>query len=175
MKKFLILNLVGKDQPGIVDEVTKILVGYDANIEDSRMAALGGCFSIMALFSCKANSVDDVNKDLKNLNNKGFTISLHEATDPALVSGKKTIPLEIEVQSMDHPGIVQELVRVLHQFELNILSLDTHVTNAPLSGDPLFNLFLKAELEDESSVSAVQAEVEKIAKKMDLDLKFITG
>lgn len=175
MKKFLILNLVGKDRPGIVDEVSKILVGYDANIEDSRMAALGGCFSIMALFSCEEDNFDDVTRDLSTLKNKGFAISLHEAVDPALVAEKKAIPFEIEVQSMDHPGIVQELVHVLHQFNLNIQSLDTQVTNAPLSGDPLFNLFLKAELEDESSVAAVQAEVGKIAKKMDLDLKFING
>ena len=173
MKKFMILNLVGKDQPGIVDEVSKILVGHEANIEDSRMAVLGGCFSIMALFSCNEKSVGDIGRDLENLKNKGFNISLHDAHDPSMQPEKKVTLLTIEVQAMDHPGIVQEVVHLLHQFNLNIQSLDTQTTNAPHSGDPLFHLSLKAEVQDEAIVAEVKAEVEKSAKKMDLDLRII--
>ncbi|MCD6584904.1 MAG: hypothetical protein J7K96_04000, partial [Desulfobacteraceae bacterium] len=96
------------------------------------------------------------------------------AQDPSILPEKKVTPLVIEVQAMDHPGIVQEVVHLLHQFNLNIQSLDTQITNAPHSGDPLFNLSLTAEVQDEAIVSKVKAEVEKSAKKMDLDLRFIT-
>lgn len=173
MKKFMILNLVGKDRPGIVDEVSKILFGHEANIEDSRMAALGGCFSIMALFSCNEKSVEGVGKALENLKNEGFSISLHEAQDPSILPEKKATPLTLEVQAMDHPGIVQELVHLLHQFNLNIQSLDTQTTNAPHSGDSLFNLSLKAEVHEETPVAVVKVKVQELADKMNLDLRFI--
>jgi hypothetical protein len=52
MKKYMILFSVGKDRPGIVDDVSTLLFERGANIEDSRMAARGGRFSIMTLFSC---------------------------------------------------------------------------------------------------------------------------
>ena len=67
MKKYMILFTVGSDRPGIVDDVTTILYAHSANIEDSRMAAMGGCFSIMTLFSCPEEVLDAVSSDLKKL------------------------------------------------------------------------------------------------------------
>ncbi len=52
MKTYHILLSIGKDRPGIVNDVSSVLFEHGANIEDSRMAAMGGCFSIMTLFSC---------------------------------------------------------------------------------------------------------------------------
>ena len=49
MKKHMILFSVGKDRPGIVDDVSTLLFERGANIEDSRMAAMGGRFSINPL------------------------------------------------------------------------------------------------------------------------------
>ena len=49
MKKFMILFYVGKDRPGIVHDVSTFLFDHGANIEDSRMAAMGGRFSIVML------------------------------------------------------------------------------------------------------------------------------
>ena len=42
MKIYKILFSVGKDQPGIVDDISTILFEREANIEDSRMAVMGG-------------------------------------------------------------------------------------------------------------------------------------
>jgi len=52
MKIYRILLSIGKDRPGIVNDVSTVLFECGANIEDSRMAAMGGCCAIMTLFSC---------------------------------------------------------------------------------------------------------------------------
>ena len=80
MKEYTILFLVGKDRPGIVDDVSSFLFDRGANIEDSRMAAMGGRFSIITLFSCAPAQVDAIRADLDALRKLGFEISLHEAT-----------------------------------------------------------------------------------------------
>ena len=67
MNKHMILFLVGKDRPGIVDELSKLLFDQGANIEDSRMAVLGGCFCIMALFSFPIQRLDGIKNGLKDL------------------------------------------------------------------------------------------------------------
>ena len=69
MKTFMILFTVGKDRPGIVDEVSTLLYEQGANIEDSRMAVLGGCFSIMTLFSCGSEALESIRSGLGQLKN----------------------------------------------------------------------------------------------------------
>lgn len=173
MKEHRILFLVGKDRPGMVDEVSSFLFERGANIEDSRMAAMGGRFSIMTLFSCASGQLETIKADLDDLCKLGFEISLHEAEDPAAVPKPAGLPLKLEVASMDHPGIVQKVVAVLHRRNVNIESLDTQVTSAPLSGAPLFDLTLEASVPAEESIAKIRDELMILAAEMNLDLNFM--
>ena len=64
MKTYRILFLIGKDRAGIVDELSRFLFERDANIEDSRMAAMGGRFCVVTLFSCSPEKIRIVEADL---------------------------------------------------------------------------------------------------------------
>ena len=172
MKKYMILFLVGKDRPGIVDDVSTFLFKRGANIEDSRMAALGGRFSIVTLFSSQSEHLETIKADLDELKRMEFEISIHDAEDPTTIPRQPEIPLKIEVTAMDHPGIIQKVVHVLHRNGVNIHSLNTRVTRAPLSGAPLFDLSLEAGVPAEESIVKVKNELTKTASKMDLDLNF---
>jgi len=172
MKEYRILFLVGKDRPGIVDEVSTFLFNNDANIEDSRMAVMGGRFSIMILFSCGPESLAAIEAGRGELERLGFEISLHEADDPNIVPKRAELPLKIEVISMDHPGIVKKVVSVLHRHDVNIQSLNTQVTSAPLSGAPLFDLILEAAVPAEKPIATIKEELLELAADMNLDLSF---
>ena len=172
MKKFMILFLVGKDRPGIVDDVSTLLFRVGANIEDSRMAVMGGCFSIMTLFSCTKEQLKDIRTDLKNLEDLGFETSLHKAEDPSTAPKRAELPLKIELTAMDHPGIVQKVVKTLRQHSVNIQSMNTEVTRAPLSGAPMFGLNLEAAVPAEKPIAKVKDEISKLAAEMNLDLHF---
>jgi glycine cleavage system transcriptional repressor len=172
MKKYMILLLVGKDRPGIVDDVSTFLFSRGANIEDSRMAAMGGRFSIMTLFSCPEEQVALIKKDFPELNNLGFEASLHEAEDPALLPRHPELPLSVEIIAMDHPGIVKRVVGILHRHNVNIHSLETKITSAPLSGAPLFDLVLEAAVPAEESIVKVKEELSALAEELNLDLNF---
>ncbi len=172
MQNYMILFLVGKDRPGIVDDLSTYLFQRSANIEDSRMVAMGGCFSVMTLFSCSAQDLDRIKADLDDLRRLGFQVSLHEAEDPTAVPTSVALPLKIEVVSMDHPGIVQKVVHVLHNFNISITSLETHVFRAPLSGAPLFDLLLEAGVPEGVPISKVKEELDQLASDMNLDLSF---
>jgi len=174
MKKHMILLAVGKDRPGIVDDVSTLLFDHGANIEDSRMAAMGGRFSIMTLFSCTSKQLDAIRADLGSLKNLGLETSLHEAEDPTAISGRPGLPLKFEVIAMDHPGIVQKVVHVLHGHNVNVESLDTQVNRAPLSGAPLFDLILEAKVPMETSIARVKEDLTSLATEMNLDLNFKT-
>jgi glycine cleavage system transcriptional repressor len=172
LKKYMILFLVGKDRPGIVDEVSTLFFEHGANIEDSRMATMGGRFSIMTLFSCHPGQLAAIKKSVKGLAAKGFETSLHHAEDPADFPCRAEMPFRIEVNAMDHPGIVQKIVHILHNYGANIQSLDTQVTRAPLSGTPMFDLNLEAGMPEERSFTQMKEELNALASGMNLDLTF---
>lgn len=172
MKKFMILFLVGQDRPGIVDDVSTVLYDRGANIEDSRMATLGGCFSIMILFSCLPENLDAVKEGIKELEGMNFETSLHEAHDPEALPRQAEMPLKLEITAMDNPGLVRKVVRILRHYNVNIESLNTRVVKAPLSGAPLFDLDLKAGVPADSSIAAVKKELNSLAEEMNIDLVF---
>ena len=172
MKKYMILFSVGKDRPGIVDDVSTLLFEKGANIEDSRMAAMGGRFSIMTLFSCTSEQLESIRVGLDDLRKLGLETSLHKAEDPTATPAQPALPIKFDVQSMDHPGIVQKIVHLLHQHNVNIKSLNTQVARAPLSGAPLFDLNLEADVPVEKPIARVKEELMELAAQMNLDLNF---
>jgi glycine cleavage system transcriptional repressor len=172
MKTYKILFSVGKDRPGIVDDISRILFEREANIEDSRMAVMGGCFSMMTLFSCPLDQVDIIKSDLQDLREMGIETSLHEAQDPTTTHRQASLPLKFEVVAMDHPGIVQKVVHILHTHDVNIQTLNTQVIRAPLSGSPLFDLTLEADVPVDKPIATVKAELSDLAIEMNLDLNF---
>jgi glycine cleavage system transcriptional repressor len=172
MRVFRILTLVGEDRPGIVDSVSGLLLKREGNIEDSRMASMGGCFTIMSLFSCEEDQLPRIEEGLASWRAEGLQAALHEAADPLERVVPPALPLTLEVTSMDHPGIVKEVVHLLHLFRVNIEAMDTRVTRAPLSGAPLFNLRLEAAVPADEPIARVKAELESLAARLNMDLSF---
>jgi glycine cleavage system transcriptional repressor len=172
MRKYAILFLVGKDRPGIADELTTFLFRRGANLEDSRMATMGGCFSVMTLFSCWASDLETITADVGELELMGFKTFLHEAEDPSALAVHPGLPLKVEVTAMDHPGIVQKVAHVLHLHAVNIVSLSTDVTGAPLSGTPLFHLSLEADVPPDVPIATVKEDLSDLAVDLNLDLDF---
>jgi glycine cleavage system transcriptional repressor len=172
MKKYMILVCVGKDRPGIVEDLSNILFEHNANIEDSRAAVMGGRFSVMILFSCTLEELEQIGTDMQALEPLGLKATLHEADDPAALAAEPALPLILEATSMDHPGIVQKMVRILRRHDVNILVLNTKVTQAPFSGAPLFNLNLEAAVPMHTPIAQVKAKLLELAAELNLDLNF---
>lgn len=50
-KTYLVLTAVGPDRPGLVSEIASAIHRAGANLEDSRMAILGGEFALLLMVS----------------------------------------------------------------------------------------------------------------------------
>ena len=46
-KEYLVVTTVGPDRRGMVEKITDVMVNHQANIEESRMARLGGEFAVI--------------------------------------------------------------------------------------------------------------------------------
>src|SRR3954453_12481984 len=59
-KSYLVLTAVGPDRPGLVNEISSLVLAAGANLEDSRMAILGGEFALLMLVSGEPKAIDEV-------------------------------------------------------------------------------------------------------------------
>ena len=59
MRNHHVIGVIGPDRPGIVGEVSRIAAELGCNIEDSRMAVLGGDFALMMLLSAEGRAAEE--------------------------------------------------------------------------------------------------------------------
>jgi glycine cleavage system transcriptional repressor len=139
MPKNIVLTLTGRDKVGIVDNVTSLIVKHGGNVESSRMARLGGEFAMLMLIALPDKEYTSLDQNFQQLRGEGYQLVLVETEDDS----KKYVgwlPYEIEVTGADHEGIIHEISHHLAAQGINIESMDTSSTPAPMSGTPLFTM-----------------------------------
>lgn len=174
MSAYVVLTAVGPDRPGLVDEISSFLADNNINIEDSRMAVLGGEFAVIMLTSGVAGFTDLLGRELARIEKTtGLSIKIRPTLAPHERKMQPSLPYKFTATSMDHPGIVHEITRVFHQHSINIESMDTHVTHAPVSGTPIFNMKCIINIPAGEKLSSVRRELEELGDRMDIDIEIV--
>ena len=125
----LAVTVIGRDRPGIIAEVTGLLAGLGANLEDSSMTLLRGHFAMVLVASVDA-PVAEVEAALGPLTADGtLDVAVREvpAADPAQGGGT---PYLLSVHGGDRPGIVSAVTAEVAAAGGNVTNLTTR-----LSGD----------------------------------------
>jgi len=124
MSHWFMLSLIGKDKPGIVAQVTRVLFENDANLGEASMQHLGGNFAIMLMFS--TDNAQDLTLKIQTVAN-ALDLTLH--IDP--IDGKLHQHLQADVcvslYGADRVGIVAAATEKLATAGLHILALHTDV------------------------------------------------
>ena len=76
MTKQLVLNLMGPDQPGIVDNLAEVIAAHGGNWEQSSMARLGGNFAGILLISVADDEADELVKVLESLDSTCLSVTI---------------------------------------------------------------------------------------------------
>lgn len=164
-----VLFAVGPDQPGVVREIAQYLAGFGANIEDSRMSALGGVLSVTMLFTCRDGSMQRIIDNLDELSHTGLEYRLFDGQ--GLVSDEQEgTAFSLDVECMDHQGVVKEVVRVLHEQQVHIESLETTMRRGAFCGTPVFRLKARATMPDAAHFAPLRETIETLARIEGLDI-----
>ena len=139
MKNYFLLTAFGKDRPGIVAGVTKVLFDLGANIEDASMTRLGGEFCMMLVTALPAKTAaPKLEKSFGPLAKKlGLLVSAKPIPEAAAKRSKdESARYLISVYGTDHPGIVYQVTAALAQRGVSVTDLQTKVTGS--SGKPIY-------------------------------------
>jgi glycine cleavage system transcriptional repressor len=174
MSRNFILTLTGPDRIGIVDRVTGLLLDRDGNVEASRMARLGGEFAVLMLVSMPEERFDGLEHDLEALTRDGYKVTTTPAERPRAEVPPGWMPYQIQVHGADHEGIIHEVAHHLAGQGINIESVDSETTPAPVSGSPLFAMTAQILVPPGLSDAGWEAELENLGSRMNLEITVAT-
>lgn len=171
MMKYLAIAALGPDRPGLVAQVTSYLTDRGANVEDSRMAVLGGEWGMLILVSGDERQIDSVVLGFPALEKQtGLEIRATETESPEEHRRPTTMSYVVTAEAMDHEGIVRAISGALHRMGVNIVALATTTYNAPVTGSPLFRMEAMIDVPRELPVARLRKELDELAQRENVDL-----
>jgi glycine cleavage system transcriptional repressor len=139
-----------------------------ANLEDSRMAILGGEFALIVLVSGPETAVGRVERSSPELSSElGLEIWVRETARDR--GPKSYVPYRIRVTGVDRPGIVHGVSEILARRGVNVASLESRLAYAPLSGTPMFVLEAELQLPGEVALSELRRDLASACEEDNLD------
>jgi glycine cleavage system transcriptional repressor len=167
-KTFLVLTAVGPDRPGLVSEIASAIHAAGANLEDSRMAILGGEFALLLLLSGPEVAAAALERTAGALGERLGLRVLSKRT--GIGQRRDFLPYRISVTGFDRPGIVLRITDILARRGVNVASLESRLAYAPLSGTPMFVLEAELQVPSEVALSELRRELSAHCDEENLDL-----
>lgn len=169
MASSLVLTVIGPDQPGLVEALSRTVAAHGGSWEASRMARLAGQFAGILEVRVPEDRTDGLFKALHGLQSRGLRVVVEESSVGAEASPHRVLRLELIGQ--DRPGIVRDVSSALAAAGVNVVDLSTGCTSAPMSGEMLFHASALLHHPHSRAVDELRDVLEKIAGDLMVDIQ----
>jgi len=162
----LILTVIGDDRPGLVGELAAVISAHQGNWLESSMAQLAGKFAGIVEVGVDSAHAAALNAALGRLGGLKVTVESALAAKSA-PTGRR---LKLALVGHDRIGIVREVSHVLAQHAVNVESLETHTSSAPMSAAVLFHAVAELTAAPDLDVAALTQQLERISNDLMVDI-----
>jgi glycine cleavage system regulatory protein len=168
MSTALVLTLIGKDRPGLVEAISQVISDHDANWEPSHMARMGGRFAGILQVVVAQEKSAPLAASLEKLGPCGLRVIVEDDVEAAEPQGQA---YWIELIGSDQPNIVRDISKALASREVTVLELNSDLSDAPVAGGRLFKL--QASIRCPSSLSGddLRESLEELANSLMVDIR----
>ena len=164
----LVIAALGVDKTGIIDQLSRCILHSGCNINDSRMAVLGGDFALLLQVSGNWNNIAKLEDQLPGLEERlGLTITAHRTGERE--TGLDLLPYGVDVVALNQPGIVHNLARFFAERQINIQEMVTTSYAAAHTGTPMFSVHLTIEVQAHTQIAALREEFIEFCDQLNLD------
>lgn len=174
-KKFALITAIGADRPGIVEQIAAWILEQGGNIEESRMAQLGGAFAAIILASGDAGfqeRIETARKAFQDKNN--LTVFTQPVSEQTPAPAEPALRYTLQASSLDTPGIVHEVSRTLRHFGINIVSADTRTESTPFTGSPAFYLDMEIDVPASVPIRKLREALAELGDRLNMDIALNT-
>jgi glycine cleavage system transcriptional repressor len=167
-KTYLVISALGKDRPGIVDQLSKTIFEIGCNIADSRMTVLGGEFAILIMVEGQWNQLQKLEDSVADLERRLALTIISRRTEERSQS-TSLLPYAVDVVALDHPGIVYNLASFFSERGINIEDMATASYAAAHTGASMFSVHMSVGIPADLHIAALRDEFMDFCDSMNLD------
>jgi glycine cleavage system regulatory protein len=169
MRNTLVLTVIAADRTGLVELLADRIAAAGGNWEASRMARLAGQFAGILVVTCEAERSDAVAAAVRELASAGIQATARRAAEEraAPAAGAR---VQLALTGGDRTGIVRDVSRVLAERGVNVEELESEISSAPMSGEPLFTARAQLLVPPSVALSDLRGRLEALAGELMVDL-----
>lgn len=165
------ISVVGRDRPGILAALSRLLLEQDCNIENISQTILQSVFGALMIVSVPdhLNEQSLKTKILKNLSDLDLDIFVKDFDSVfADKISKDSHPFVVTTLGPDKPGLVNAITTVFAKHDINVTNLKAVFKGGE---DPRNNVMIfEVDIPDSTSLPQVRVELQQAAQKLDLDI-----
>jgi len=163
----LVVTVIGKDRPGLVELVSAVVEEHGGDWVESRMSRLAGEFAGILRVSVPAAQADTLSKALEGLRSEGLRVAVERGVEETVEEGHLIV---LELIGSDRPGIVHKISEALAARGVNVEELNTECDGAPWSGDTLFKAMARLRAPRALDLDQLRESLEAIAGDLMVDI-----
>ncbi|MBM4270668.1 MAG: hypothetical protein FJ139_00715 [Deltaproteobacteria bacterium] len=173
MRSYVVFSSMGPDRPGLVREIAEFFSARGINIERSRGCVLGNEFGMVILTSGDNENIEGLINDLDILRKKtGLDIYVRKTKAPTHREVLPSIPYKLIAISIDRPGIIHQICKVLHDRMINIEDILTNVDHDPTTGANVFQMVCYFSLPPAVKIIDLKNAITRISDEYNIDIRF---
>jgi glycine cleavage system transcriptional repressor len=168
MNQLIVISAVGPDRPGVVHELTRVVLDCGGNILESRMAALGSEFAMLLLVSGSWHTPAKLETALDKLaeaNGLAVTVRQTRQKEPS----RDRLPYAVDVVCLDQAGIVYNLANFFTSRDIDIAELTTRSYAAAHTGAPMFAVQMNISIPQDVQISVLREDFMEFCDQLNLD------
>lgn len=167
----LMIIASGEDRIGLVDRLAGRITDSGCNIEESRMAVLGGEFAQFMLVNGPWHALSKLETQVPAFAEQiGLTIQCERTRkqETKLTSA----PYSVELIALDQPGIVRNLAAFFARQGINIEELQTSTYAAPHTGAPMLSMVMTVGVRANVHIPTLRGDFLDYCDDLNLDATF---
>ncbi len=164
----LVITASGEDRVGLVDRFSRRITEAGCNIEESRMAVLGGQFAILMAIGGPWNALSKIEGQLDTISAE-LELTITPKRTRSRGTAEALVPYHIEVVAMDHPGIVHKLASFFAARRINIEEMATDTYPAPHTGTSMFSVRMTVGIPGSTHLADLRGDFLDYCDELNLD------
>jgi glycine cleavage system transcriptional repressor len=175
MDKKFIMTAFGKDRPGFVADITRVIFENGCNLEDSTMTGISDEFALILLFSGReeAGLEEQLAKDCRRLERKkGISAFIRPMSSERAAPKEAFSSHSLHIEGLDQAGIVYKVSQYLADNNVNIANLNSKIDYSPESGAAYYIMEIQIEISEVASLDDLEQGLAQIANELNVDITF---
>lgn len=168
MTTSIVFTFIGSDKPGLVEKISNTVSLHHGNWLESRMSQLAGQFAGITRIQVATIHCDDLCAALNALSSDDLNVVVQ--VGGAADNSARYKHFQLNLIGNDRPGIVRELSSALATRNINVCEMNTNVTSAPMTADPLFEATADIQVPLSLDLDELSDRLEEISNDLGVDI-----